>query len=209
MDDILFKKCELNKLKEYLNTIKQLEGVFSKLISNNQSLNNKYLLDLNATINNKDIELRKLKANAWDYILEHDGKVLIDIENNDNDIEIEIDESIYQQLCITKKEIESYKSEQNTLISGCDQLYDLLDELANFWAKDDKTVKNTKTFISIPNVCKIEKKCPLWNKTTNEIKLNLKVLFKSLKDVIQSKMEKLDEELIFLKANEFDKLNIG
>lgn len=209
MDDILFKKCELNKLKEYLNTIKQLEGVFSKLISNNQSSNNKYLLDLNATINNKDIELRKLKANAWDYILEHDGKVLIDIENNDNDIEIEIDESIYQQLCITKKEIESYKSEQNTLISGCDQLYDLLDELANFLAKDDKTVKNTKTFISIPNVCKIEKKCPLWNKVTNEIKLNLKVLFKSLKDVIQSKMEKLDEELIFLKANEFDKLNIG
>ena len=165
-------------------------------------------MDLNDTIKKKDIELRKLKANAWDYILENDGKVLIDIENNNNNIEIEIDESIYEQLCITKKEIETYKSEQNTLINGCEQLYDLLDELATFLAKDDKTVKNTKTLITIPNVCKIDKKTSILNKTTNEIKLNLKTLFDALKEKIKRNVEILENDLIVLKSIEFDKLNI-
>ena len=208
MDDIMFKKCESNKLEEYLEKINKLESVFSKVITNNQSINNKYLLDLNDSIKKKDIELSQLKADAWDYILKNDGKVLLDIENNDSDIEIELDQQIYSQLCTTRKEIEAYRSEQNILINGCNQIYELLDELANFLGKDDKTVKNTKTLISIPNVCRIDKKYPLWNKNTNEIKLNITVLFKSLKDLIHNKKEKLRNDLIMLKAIEFDKLKI-
>ena len=208
MDDILFKKCELEKLTEFKALIVELESVFKQILSDNQTANNRYLSTLNKNIQTKDHELRKLKAEAWDYVLEHNGSVLIDIENNENDIKITLDEEINKQLSTAKADMATYQKEQDDLIHGCDELYNLLDELSTFLGKDDKAVKNTKTLITIPNVCKIDKKNPIWNKNTNEIKMNLKSLFESLTTLINDNMKILEGDLIDLKATEFDKLNI-
>ena len=65
-----------------------------------------------------------------------------------------------------KSEMKIFREEQDNLIHGCDVLYNLIDELALFLGKDDKTVKNTKAFIIIPNICKIDKRYTIWNKNT-------------------------------------------
>ena len=103
MDDIMFKKCELGKLKDFNKSINELEVVFKKVLSDNQASNNRYLSTLNTNIQNKESELQKLKAAAWDYILDHDGSILMDIENSPDDVEIEIDEDIHNKLCKCKK----------------------------------------------------------------------------------------------------------
>lgn len=212
MEDIMFKKCELGRLNEFSRTIAELEKTFSKILSENQALKNKHLATLNANIREKDLELKKLKAEAWDYLLKNNELSLLDSENvsSDNeDVELKLDESIYNRLTTAKKEMEVYKKEQDQFIHGCNRLYELLDELATFLGKDDKSVKNNKLSITIPNVCKIDKKYPIWNNTTNEIKMNLKALFESLKTLINSNVILLENELIQLKAKEFDKLNIN
>tara|TARA_Y100000389_G_scaffold23146_2_gene19750 strand:+ start:718 stop:1350 length:633 start_codon:yes stop_codon:yes gene_type:complete len=209
MDDIMFKKCELGKLKDFNTSINELESVFKKVLSDNQVSNNRYLYTLNTNIQNKDSELRKLKAAAWDYILVHDGSILMDIENNPDNVELELDQKIHDSLCATKSEMKILKEEQDNLIHGCDILYNLIDELALFLSKDDKTVKNTKAFIIIPNICKIDKRYTIWNKNTSEIKMNLKTLFDALKEKIKHNIEILENDLIVLKAIEFDKLNIA
>ena len=177
MDDIMFKKCELGKLKDFNTSINELESVFKKVLSDNQVSNNRYLYTLNTNIQNKDSELRKLKAAAWDYILVHDGSILMDIENNPDNVELELDQKIHDSLCATKSEMKILKEEQDNLIHGCDVLYNLIDELALFLGKDHKTVKNTKAFIIIPNICKIDKRYTIWNKNTSEIKMNLKTFY--------------------------------
>jgi len=205
----MFKKCELGKLKDFNTSINELESVFKKVLSDNQVSNNRYLYTLNTNIQNKDSELRKLKAAAWDYILVHDGSILMDIENNPDNVELELDQKIHDSLCATKSEMKILKEEQDNLIHGCDVLYNLIDELALFLGKDDKTVKNTKAFIIIPNICKIDKRYTIWNKNTSEIKMNLKTLFDALKEKIKHNIEILENDLIVLKAIEFDKLNIS
>jgi hypothetical protein len=209
MDDIMFKKCELGKLKDFNKSINELEVVFKKVLSDNQASNNRYLSTLNTNIQNKESELQKLKAAAWDYILDHDGSILMDIENSPDDVEIEIDEDIHNKLCTAKSEMKIFREEQDNLIHGCDVLYNLIDELALFLGKDDKTVKNTKAFIIIPNICKIDKRYTIWNKNTSEIKMNLRTLFNALKEKIKHNIEILENDLIVLKAIEFDKLNIS
>ena len=209
MDDIMFKKCELGKLKDFTKSINELELVFKKVLSDNQVSNNRYLSTLNTNIQNKELELRKLKAAAWDYILDHDGSILMDIENSPDDVEIEIDEDIHNKLCTAKSEMKIFREEQDNLIHGCDVLYNLIDELALFLGKDDKTVKNTKAFIIIPNICKIDKRYTIWNKNTSEIKMNLRTLFNALNEKIKHNIEILENDLIILKAIEFDKLNIS
>ena len=209
MDDIMFKKCELGKLKDFNKSINELEVVFKKVLSDNQASNNRYLSTLNTNIQNKESELQKLKAAAWDYILDHDGSILMDIENSPDDVEIEIDEDIHNKLCTAKSEMKIFREEQDNLIHGCDVLYNLIDELALFLGKDDKTVKNTKAFIIIPNICKIDKRYTIWNKNTSEIKMNLRTLFNALKEKIKNNIEILENDLIVLKAIEFDKLNIS
>lgn len=209
MEDILFKKCELGKLMEFNTTIKELETVFIKVLSENQIANNRYLATLNTNIQNKEFELRKLKADAWDYLLNNNETVLMDIENSPVDVELEIDEAIHNKLCTAKSEMKIFREEQDNLIHGCDVIYNLLDEMATFMGKDDRTVKNTKAFIIIPNICKIDKRYTIWNKNTSEIKMNLRALFDALKEKIQKNIEILENDLIVLKAIEFDKLNIS
>ena len=209
MEDILFKKCELGKLMEFNTTIKELETVFRKVLSEHQVINNRYLSTLNTNIQNKELELRKLKADAWDFLLNNNETILMDIENSPDDVELEIDEAIHNKLCTAKSEMKIFKEEQDNLMNGCDALYNLLEELATFMGKDDKTVKNTKAFIIIPNICKIDKRYTIWNKNTSEIKMNLKTLFDALKEKIQKNIEILDNDLIVLKSIEFDKLNIA
>lgn len=209
MEDILFKKCELGKLTDFNTTIKELETVFKKVLSESQISNNRYLSNLNTNIQNKELELRKLKAEAWDFLLSNNETILMDIDNSPDDFEMEIDAEIHDKLCTAKSEMKVFKEEQDNLIHGCEVLYNLLEELATFLGKDDRTVKNTKAFIIIPNICKIDKRYTIWNKNTSEIKMNLKILFDALKGKIKKHIEILENDLIVLKAKEFDKLNIS
>lgn len=209
MEDILFKKCELGKLVDFNTTIKELETVFMKVLSESQITNNRYLANLNTNIQNKELELRKLKADAWDFLLNNNETILMDIENSLDDVELEIDEAIHNKLCTAKSEMKVFKEEQDNLIHGCEVLYNLLEEIATFMGKDDRTVKNTKAFIVIPNICKIDKRYTIWNKNTSEIKMNLRTLFYALKEKIQKNIEILENDLIVLKSIEFDKLNIS